>query len=120
MLSVLAAAIYDILRGLASNPRAEITYSELVVRLGPMPRPNKDLQPRDTRLDAALGELVHACRRRDLPAIAAMVVHEGDRVPGPGYYPVAHPREAGDRAREMIARGLEIQRVRTTTYPAQL
>jgi hypothetical protein len=120
MFSVLAAAIYDILRGMVPAPRAEITYSELVAQLGPMPPPNQDLQARDSRLDAALGELVTACRHRDLPAISALVVRDADRIPGPGYYPIAHPDEAGDMARAMIAWGHEVQRVRATTYPAQL
>src|SRR5579872_4366930 len=64
--SILATAIYDILRSLVPSPRAEITYSELVQQLGPLRAPNQDLQPRDSRLDSALGELVAACRRRNL------------------------------------------------------
>ncbi|HJZ56569.1 MAG TPA: hypothetical protein VKE74_16505 [Gemmataceae bacterium] len=85
-----------------------------------MPPPNQDLQARDPRLDASLGELVTASHRRALPAISALVVLDADRIPGPGYYPVAHPAEAGDTARAMIAWGYEVQGVRATTYPAQL
>ncbi len=120
MLSVLAAAIYDILQSLVPGPSAEITYTELVNRLGPMPAPNQDLQAHDRRLDIALGELVTACRARGLPAIAALVVRDDSRIPGSGYYPMAHPTVANDTARAMIAWGNEVQQVRATTYPAQL
>jgi hypothetical protein len=120
MLSVLAAAIYDVLRVLVPNRRAEITYAELVDQLGPMPPPNQDLHARDVRLDAALGELVTACRRRGLPAIAAIVVRDDTRAPGQGYYSIAHAAEAGDTDIAMIAWGHEVQQVRATTYPAHL
>lgn len=119
VLSVLATAIYEILRSLVPNSRAEITYTELVTRLGPM-LPNEDLRPRDPRLDAALGELVTACRQRGLPVISAMVVREDDRTPGAGYYNLAHPEVANDTARAMIAWGQEVQQVRGTRYPVQL
>jgi hypothetical protein len=120
-LSVLALAIYEILRALVPDPQAEITYQELVNRLGPLPSPNDNLHWRDPRLDAALGELVAACRERGLPAISALVVRAIERNPGHMYYPVAHPVEdaQGELAAE-IAWGNEIQRVRQTTYPAQL
>jgi len=119
-LSQLASDIYDILRPMVPNPTAEITYHDLVARLGPLPVPNQNLQPRDRRLDEALGEIVTECRARDLPALPAIVVHSEDRIPGPGYYPMAHPQVADDRARAMIAWGNEILQVRRTTYPQAL
>jgi hypothetical protein len=119
-LSQLASDIYDILRPMLPNPNAEITYHDLVGRLGPLPAPNQDLQARDPRLDQALGEIVAECRARDLPAISAIVVRADGRIPGPGYYPTAHPDVAHDIARAMIAWGNEVQRVRSTTYPQTL
>ena len=120
MLSALAAAIYTILRSLVPDPSAEITYSQLVSRLGPMDPPNENLQPRDRRLDAALGDLVHACRGAGLPAISALVVRDDEGSPGAGYYPVAHPGALSrDTAAKMIAWGNEIQAVRATEYPVQ-
>ena len=68
----------------------------------------------------ALGELVKACRAKGLPAISAMVIRYRERIPGPGYYPVAHPAEASDTAKAMIAWGIEMEKVRTTTYPTTL
>jgi hypothetical protein len=120
VLSVLATAIYEILRSLVPDSRAEITYSDLVARLGPMAPPNQGLEAHDQRLNIALGELVTACRQFGLPAISALVVHGHDRIPGPGYYPLAHPKVANDAARAMIAWGQELLKVRATTYPLQL
>jgi hypothetical protein len=120
MLSELATAIYEVLRSMVPSPRADISYSDLVERLGPMPAPNENLQARDPRLDAALGELVTACRQHGLPAISALVVRDAERVPGPGYYTLAHPAVARDTARAMVAWGTEAQLARGTTYPEQL
>jgi hypothetical protein len=117
VLSDLATAIYDILRDLVPGADAEIAYSALVERLGPLPPPNSDLAPRDPRLDDALGALTHACRQFDLPAISALVVHKDDHIPGPGYYPVAHPDIADNTAEAMVAWGHEIEQARATTYP---
>jgi len=119
-LSQLASDIYDILRPMVPNPTAEITYHDLVVRLGPLPAPNQNLQPRDHRLDEALGEIVTQCRARQLPALPAIVVHSSDGIPGAGYYAMAHPHVADDRARAMIAWGNEVQQVRRRTYPQTL
>ncbi len=119
-MSDLAAAIYDTLRALVPSTDAEIAYSVLLGRLGPLPPPNSDLSPRDPRLNDALGELTHACRQRNLPAISALVVHIDDHVPGPGYYPVAHPDVARNKAKAMAAWGHEIEQARATTYPSHL
>jgi hypothetical protein len=119
-LSQLALHVYDILRLMVPNPSADITYQDLVNRLGPLPPPNEDLQPRDLRLDQALGEVVAECRARNLPAIPAIVVRADGRIPGAGYYPIAHPDEMHDVARAMIAWGNEVLRVRQTTYPPTL
>lgn len=120
-LSALASAIYDILRGLVPDPGAEITYSELVNQLGRMPRPNEGLHYRDARLDEALGELVDACRAQELPAISALVIREAERNPGVGYYPKAHPLEwAQGLIFAEVVWANERERVRQTSYPAQL
>lgn len=121
MLSALAKAIYEILRTLVPDDLADISYSDLVSRLGPMPPPNQDLEAHDVRLDDALGELVHACRAQNLAAIAAMVVFKDDpRVPGAGYYKTAHPQEARNNVLAMIAWARELEAVRKTTYPPML
>ena len=92
-MSVLATAIYAILRTLVPGPAAEITYEDLVEQLGPMPPPNQDLWPKDNRLNYALGEIVTACRNHESPqpALPAIVVRKDERTPGVGYYPIAHP-----------------------------
>ena len=119
-LSDLASEIYVVLRQRVPGSRAEITYEDLVGTLGPLPSPNQDLAPRDPRLDAALGEIVVECRRCQLPALSAIVVRKHEGTPGEGYYPVAHPDEAGDKARSMIAWGEEVQSAKQTTYPDEL
>lgn len=121
-MSVLATAIYAILRSLVPAPAAEITYEDLVEQLGPMPPPNQDLRPRDPRLDIALGEIVTTCRNHKppLPALPAIVVRKYERTPGEGYYRIAHPDVPQDWAHWMIAWGNEVIRVRQTTYPAAL
>jgi hypothetical protein len=120
-LSALALAIYDILRDRVPDSGAEITYSELVNDLGPLPPPNEGLHYRDARLDEALGELVAACRARWLPAISALVIREVERNPGAGYYPTAHPAEwAQDRMLAEVAWANEREQARQTSYPAQL
>ena len=116
-LSDLAVAIYDVLRARVPAKRPELAYSELVERL---PAPFNKVEPDSATLANALGELVRACRAKGLPAISAMVVRHRDRVPGPGYYPAAHPDEAKDMAKAMIAWAVEVEKVRSTTYPAEI
>lgn len=119
-MSHLALAIYEALRGVVQARQPHISYSGLVSRLGPMPVPNEDLQARDPRLDEALGELVTACRNLGLPAISALVVRDKERVPGPGYYTIAHPDEAHDKERAIVAWGREAERARIEPYPERL
>jgi hypothetical protein len=123
-LSHLALAIYELLRMRVPDSQAQITYQDLALELGPMSSPNESLHWRDARLDAALGELVIACRKRQppLPAISSLVIRAVERNPGPGYYPIAHPAEfqQGGELQALIAWGHEVQRARQTEYPAQL
>lgn len=116
-MSPLALLIYDKLKVRVPGPRPELSYTDLVTQL---PSPYADLSPDSEVLASALGELVRACRERGLPAISAMVVRHRERVPGPGYYPVAHPNEASDTAMAMIAWGIELSNVRVATYPDTL
>src|SRR6266851_2139718 len=93
-MSALALAIYEILRALVPDPKAQITYQDLVQQLGPMPAPNANLFWYDTRLFNALGELAVACHNHQagwLPAISSLVVRGDTLQPGDGYYPLAHP-----------------------------
>lgn len=124
-LSVLAQAIYAILRKRVPDPspRALITYEDLVTQLGPMPPPNQDLRYKDFRLDKALGELVIACRKRGLPAISALVIRKDKdkRNPGDGYYPLAHPAEWAKGPLEAeVAWAQELIIVQNTAYPPKL
>src|SRR5262245_59554093 len=117
-MSTLALAIYDILRSLVPDPKAEITYQDLVLQLGPMPSPNANLFWRDPRLDSALGELVIACHNHQphrLPAISSLVVRDDTHQPGEGYYPLAHPLEfqQGGILMAVIAWGHEVHQART-------
>jgi hypothetical protein len=110
-------AVYEVLRVRVPARRPEFSYTELVERL---PAPYNTLDPDSELLAKALGELVTGCRAKGLPAISAMVVRFRERIPGPGYYPMAHPDEADDPAKAMIAWGIELEKVRSTTYPATL
>lgn len=120
MLTALAAAIFAVLRNRVPSPAGQITYDDLVHRLGALPPPNAGLSARDPRLDAALGELVRACRANNLPAISALVVRADTGQPGVGYYPVADPATANDDALRTIAWGNEMLLVRATNYPTTL
>ncbi|WP_242360064.1 hypothetical protein [Anaeromyxobacter sp. SG17] len=116
-MSPLADAVYAVLRTRTPSPHPEISYSDLVARL---PKPYNALDPDSDLLATALGDVVRRCRARDLPALSAIVVRAREKIPGPGYYPVAHPNEAGDVPRAMIAWARELDGVKTTTYPATL
>lgn len=116
-MSPLAIAVYDVLRVRVPALHPELAYSDLVQLLPP---PYSTLDPDSALLAQALGELVTGCRKKDLPAISAMVIRFRERIPGPGYYPMAHPAEAADPAKAMIAWGIELEKVRTTTYPTSL
>jgi len=116
-LAPLALSVYEVLRRRVPNLRPELAYSQLVEML---PAPFNNLDPDSDMLAGALGELVTACRARNLAAISAMVVRFRERVPGPGYYPMAHPDVADDDAERMVAWGIELQKVRSTTYPPTL
>jgi hypothetical protein len=115
--SALALAIYEVLRKRVPAKKPELAYTQLIEHLPPQ---YSNLEPDGEMLAGALGELVTGCRAKDLPAISAMVVRFRERVPGPGYYPMAHPDEADDDAKKMIAWGIELEKVRATTYPATL
>lgn len=96
----LADAIYDVLRATRPSNRREITYTDLISRL---PAQFSNIAPDGELLAGALGELVTGCRNKGIPAISAMVIRADTRVPGNGYYPMAHPNEAHDDALRMIA-----------------
>lgn len=116
-LSDLAVAIYGVLRVRVPAKKPELAYTELIPKL---PAQFRGIEPDGQVLANALGELVRACRNKGLPAISAMVVRYRERIPGPGYYPAAHPTEAHDMAKAMVAWGIEIEKVRVTTYPPTL
>ena len=114
ILSPLAASIYQVLRNRVPSVKPELAYTELVESL---PNPFNTVGPDSEMLAAALGELVTRCRAKGLPAISAMVVRYRERVPGPGYYKMAHPDVAHDPAKAAIAWGHELEKVRVTSYP---
>lgn len=119
-LSVLASAIYAVLRPRLPGAAPQISYDDLVHRLPALGPPNAGLQARDVRLDVALGELVTACRAKGLPAISAIVVRQDTQMPGEGYYGAAHPTTAHDTALRAIDWGNEFNAARAATYPAVL
>lgn len=119
-LTVLAKAIYDVLRPRLPGTTPEITYDDLVHHLPSLGPPNVGLQARDVRLDVALGELVVACRSKGLPAISSIVVRKDTRMPGDGYYGAAHPNTAHDAALRAIDWGREFNAARATAYPLVL
>ena len=117
VMSPLAKTIYALLRPRVPSGKPQLSYTDLVAQL---PAPYNKLEPDSDVLSAALGELVTACRAKGLPAIAAMVVRHREGIPGPGYYKVAHPNEAGDPPKAMTAWAQELDRVKQTTYPNSL
>lgn len=119
-LSPLAKAIYDILQPRVPSWSPEITYEELVALLPPLPAPYTDISVYDPRLSAALGELVAACRTKNLPALPAIVVRKDTGMPGVGYYPVAHPTAGKDRVLQVMAWGNEMLKVKATPFPTTL
>jgi len=119
-LSPLADAIYDILQPRVPSLSPEITYEDLVARLPALPPPYSGVDVQDSRLSDALGEIVTACRAKGLPALAAVVVRKDTKMPGNGYYPVAHPTAGDDRVQQAIAWGNEMLMVRKTRFPATL
>jgi hypothetical protein len=113
----LANAVYAVLRTRTPSRAPEISYTDLVARL---PSPYNALDPDSELLATALGDIVRECRAKKLAALSAIVVRARERIPGPGYYPVAHPNEAGDVPRAMIAWAGELAAVKATSYPATL
>ena len=116
----LARSIYTVLRQqvpAAPNTSPAITYGELVRVL---PARFRLTGADDPRLDAALGEIVDACRSKGFPALPAIVVRRDLRVPGAGYYARAHPHAHGDRPTEMLGWVYEFWAVASQTYPARL
>lgn len=119
-LSPLADAIYRILQPRVPALSPEITYEDLVARLPALPPPYSGVDVQDRRLSDALGEIVIACRAKGLPALAAIVVRKDTRMPGDGYYPVAHPAAGNDRVLQVLAWGNEMLLARKTQFPATL
>ena len=116
-MSPLADDIYKVLRARVPNERAEIHYSDLIVRL---PARWHDLSPDGEVLARALGEIVAACRAAGLPALSSIVVRkQPPHVPGAGYYPAAHP-EVKDTAEQMIAWATENVKAKRCVYPENI
>jgi hypothetical protein len=95
-----------------------MTYSELVKTLRPLNASHRDLTRDDPRLFEALGEVGAACRDHGLPTLTALVVRSADRAPGAGYYHMFHPEAGNDPSRRREAWERELERVRSTEYPA--
>jgi hypothetical protein len=115
-MSPLARAVYAALRTRVPSPRPELTYAALCDLLDDR---FADIGPQTRRLWAAVGEVGHACRRNNLPALAAIVVSSRTGTPGAAYYADAHP-ETDDPVLAHLAWAQEVQRVRQTTYPLRL
>lgn len=118
----LAQAIYEILRARVPRDDCRISYGQLVELL---PRHHGITYANDSRLREALGEIVAACCRHQLPALPAIVVQQDDEgeptgEPGNGYFEVTHPETGRDAELRTIAWYREWQRVIVTTYPESL
>jgi len=118
-LSMLANAIYQVLRQRVPGRHADIPYRQLVEQLPPLARPYQDLHWRDPRLDEALGEIVTACRAAQLPALSAIVVNAETGRPGRQYYPLAHPG-VRDEVEQEVLWAREREQVLVTGYPPAL
>jgi len=116
-LSVLADAIYQVLRRRVPHVDPTITYSQLVSKL---PSPHNKLAPDDGELFGALADITRVCRKRGLPTLAALVVRAIEKTPGQGYYAQAHPQVSGNTAPELAAWRLELETANRTDYPPML
>lgn len=118
-MSPLADAVYAVLRRhvqQSRSPHPVLPYKGLCDRLVGF-----KVGPRSGALHAALGEIVLACRAARLGAIAAVVINGTTKIPGHGYFPVAHPAANSDADRA-AAWSAEVRQVvkDAATYPSTL
>lgn len=110
----LAAIVYKIIKPLSNGT---IPYSDLCSRLTGR---WANLSPDSEMLAEALGVIVNRCRAAGMPALSAVVIHKGkDKMPGNGYFAVAHPG-IDDLLKRQIAWATELGVVQQTTYPPDL
>ena len=121
----LAQQVYQVLRGRVPRIDPRLSYQDVVKELGRLPPPNDELGANDQRLFDALNEIMRACRNHNppLPVLPAIVVRRNTdaslETPGKGYFPVTHP-QAPSALDGLIEWAGEIDRVRKTTYPANI
>lgn len=115
----LAQTIYAYLRTRTPSLDPRVSYAMLVEQPGIQPF---EVRARDPRLDAALGEIVLACRAQDLPPLACIVVHDDpdDPYPGRGYFRVAHPGAGENQDAQLEAWIADFDRTRRQVYPERI
>lgn len=118
-MSDLAQAIYAYLRTRTPSSDPRVSYATLVEQPGIEPF---EVRARDPRLDAALGEIVLACRAHNLPPLACIVVHEDpdDPYPGRGYFRIAHTAAGDDRELQLEQWIGDFDRTRRQVYPERI
>jgi hypothetical protein len=111
-MSLLAIAVYEILRLRVGRPEPRITYAELASQLRDASDEFEHIFPRSRELYAALAEVGRECRRLGLPPLPALVVRADTKRPGAAYY-------AGARTRgeAVAAWRRDLERVKGSTYP---
>jgi hypothetical protein len=113
----LARDVYPLLVPLTRTKRGKMSYTDVCERLEVGWH---GLHPESQFLANALGLIVRRCRARGLPALSALVVHKnGDRMPGNGYFPAAHP-EVNDPEMQRIEWAKEFELAHRADYPPRL
>lgn len=118
-MSPLADATYAALRRhllQTKSPTPVISYGLLCPKIAGF-----RVGPRSGKLHDALGEIVVACRTANLAAIAALAINGTTKIPGGGYFPVAHAGTSTDAARRSAWAAEVAQVVRDKSlYPPTL
>jgi hypothetical protein len=115
-MTLLAQAIYEILRQRTSLEDPRITYARLAEQLRDASEDFEHVHHRSRELYAALVEVGAECRKRRLPPLPALVVRADTGRPGDAYYEgrctgVVH------RGEKVAAWRRDLEAVKETTYP---
>jgi hypothetical protein len=90
----MAQQIYRHLAKVLRAGTASITYRDLAEAVSK----KIPTHPRSAKLHAGLTEVTQLCRKRELPAVTAIVWRAGARRPSDGYFGIAHPRSRSFKA----------------------
>jgi hypothetical protein len=90
----MARQIYRHLAKVVRAGTASITYRDLAEAVSK----KIPTHPRSSKLHEGLTEVTQICRKRELPAVTAIVWRAGAKRPSDGYFGVAYPRSRSFKA----------------------